>query len=111
MRIGLGSSPANVMARSRLFLPPGMIAGADEDADSGGGEVGADVGWGGAPLPSSISNSAHSHEIWYLLSILWNARMSSCGVCGAGDGAGLVFERMRDGGFGRPKRVGVSARE
>ena len=90
---GFGSSPARVIARSRLFRLSTevsctccCIAGADALVVGGcgrGGDIVPDSDSDPAeadappPPPSSTSNSAHSHEILYFELIVYNAVATS----------------------------------
>jgi len=91
---GFGSSPARVIARSRLFRLSTevsctccCIAGADAlvVGVGGGCGVGGDIVPDSDPAeadvppppPSSTSNSAHSHEILYFELIVYNAVATS----------------------------------
>jgi hypothetical protein len=104
---GAASSPAKVMARSRLLRPLIESPYCKDCCTAGDRDVfdcGADAG---GPPPSSMRSSAHSQEILYLWS-RWKNAAANClwGPAGSREGFGLVFDRARERGRGRLKNVG-----
>lgn len=98
------SSPDRVTARSRLFRRSSSACRVGVEILEDGGEAGE-----GVPPPSSISSSAHSQGILYLIVIAFSAA-TNC-VCSEKLDLGSVLERSREWGRARWMIGGDVARD